>query len=101
MQSTVTLYEQVIIEKLSEIIHAANLALGPRELCVLRAEAIPLIYGNKSECRKSTFYGLSGNNPKQVSINNIRDRNSYRLRRRVWDRGLSTKCKCTMTKTTH
>lgn len=65
---------------------------GPREISILRTDAVPTIYGPKSECRKSSWYGQSGNDPMKVSINMTRDKPSYRLRRRVWDRGLAVKC---------
>lgn len=72
---------------------SAKQMTGPREISVLRKEAISLIYGPISECRKSTMYGQTGNDPKMCSINMTRDFNSHRLRRRAWDRGFSTKCR--------
>jgi hypothetical protein len=65
---------------------------GPREISILRRDAVYIIYGSKSECRKSSWYGQSGNDPMKVSINMTRDRPSYRLRRRAWDRGFAVKC---------
>ncbi|KAF2866056.1 cytochrome P450 [Massariosphaeria phaeospora] len=64
---------------------------GPREISILHKDAIAALYGPNSKCRKSTFYGQSGNDPNKVSINMLRDQKSYRQRRRAWDRGLSNK----------
>ncbi|KAF2470653.1 cytochrome P450 [Lindgomyces ingoldianus] len=68
---------------------------GPREISVLRQSAVPLIYGPNSECRKSTWYGQTGNDPKKCSIHMTRDYNDHRLRRRAWDRGFSIKALAT------
>jgi hypothetical protein len=64
---------------------------GPREISILRKSAVPLLYGPNSECLKSTWYGQTGNDPKQCSIHMTRDFNDHRLRRRAWDRGFSIK----------
>ncbi|OAK99635.1 cytochrome P450 [Phaeosphaeriaceae sp. SRC1lsM3a] len=64
---------------------------GPREVSILRKEAILLLYGPNSECLKSTWYGQTGNDPKKCSIHMTRDINDHRLRRRAWDRGFSIK----------
>ncbi|KAH7389742.1 cytochrome P450 67 [Phaeosphaeria sp. MPI-PUGE-AT-0046c] len=64
---------------------------GPREISILRKEAIPLLYGPNSECLKSTWYGQTGNDPRKCSIHMTRDFNDHRLRRRAWDRGFSIK----------
>ncbi|KAF1830897.1 cytochrome P450 67 [Decorospora gaudefroyi] len=64
---------------------------GPREISVLRKSAVPLLYGPNSECRKSTWYGQTGNDPKKCSIHMTRDFEDHRIRRRAWDRGFSIK----------
>ncbi|KAG9191253.1 hypothetical protein G6011_09341 [Alternaria panax] len=64
---------------------------GPREISVLRKSAVPILYGPNSECLKSTWYGQTGNDPKNCSIHMTRDFNDHRLRRRAWDRGFSIK----------
>jgi hypothetical protein len=64
---------------------------GPREISVLRKSAVPLLYGPKSECLKSTWYGQTGNDPKKTSIHMTRDVNLHRLRRRAWDKCFSIK----------
>lgn len=65
--------------------------IGPREISILRKEAVPLLYGPNSECLKSTWYGQTGNDAKKCSIHMTRDLNDHRLRRRAWDRGFSIK----------
>ncbi|KAF2272859.1 cytochrome P450 67 [Westerdykella ornata] len=65
--------------------------VGPRDVSVMRKEALPLVYGPKTECRKATWYGQQGHNPKKLSLSMLRDKKLYRLRRRAWDRGLSMK----------
>jgi hypothetical protein len=65
--------------------------VGPRELSILDKAAVPVIYGANSNCRKSTWYGQSGNDKNKVSINMTRDPKQYRLRRRAWDKGFSIK----------
>ncbi|KAF2645995.1 putative benzoate 4-monooxygenase cytochrome P450 [Massarina eburnea CBS 473.64] len=64
---------------------------GPREVSVLRRSAVQAIYGPNSECRKSTWYGQTGNDQQKTSIHMTRDHNKYRLRRRAWDRGFAIK----------
>jgi hypothetical protein len=63
--------------------------VGPREISILRKEAVPILYGPNSECRKSTWYGQTGNDPKKCSIHMTRDFNDHRIRRRAWDKGFS------------
>ncbi|KAF2107312.1 cytochrome P450 [Lophiotrema nucula] len=64
---------------------------GPREISILRPEAADVIYGPQSECRKSTWYGGSSNDPNKCSVNMTRDFAQHRLRRRAWDRAFSMK----------
>jgi hypothetical protein len=66
---------------------------GPREISIVRKEALALVYGPRSKCRKSTWYGQSGEDARKVSMNMTRDRALFKLRRKAWDRGLSVKCK--------
>ncbi|KAF2845119.1 cytochrome P450 [Plenodomus tracheiphilus IPT5] len=64
---------------------------GPREMSILRKSAVPLLYGPRSECLKSTWYGQTGNDPNQCSIHMTRDVDDHRFRRRAWDKGFSIK----------
>lgn len=61
---------------------------GPRELSIVRASAIDLIYGPKSRCEKATWYDQNSGNPDKVGIENIRSKKKHAIRRRVWDKGL-------------
>ncbi|ORY64225.1 putative benzoate 4-monooxygenase cytochrome P450 [Pseudomassariella vexata] len=62
---------------------------GPRELCIVRKSAVPLIYGPNSECLKSTWYMQVDSNYKKCSIHMTRDFDNHKSRRRAWDRGFS------------
>ena len=61
---------------------------GPREVSVIRASAIDLIYGPKSTCEKATWYDQNSGNADRVGIENVRSKEKHRIRRRVWDNGL-------------
>ncbi|KAE8154452.1 cytochrome P450 [Aspergillus avenaceus] len=64
---------------------------GPREICVVRASAIPLILGPQSKNLKSTWYAQTNTNHKKCSIHQTRDFDDHRRRRKAWDRGFSIK----------
>ncbi|PKX93957.1 uncharacterized protein P174DRAFT_420526 [Aspergillus novofumigatus IBT 16806] len=61
---------------------------GPREVTVLRASAVELIYGSSSKCTKGTWYDQNSGNPDKVGIENVRDKEKHRVRRKAWDKGL-------------
>jgi hypothetical protein len=87
-----TMQELVSVYRYACAIMPSNTAeLGPRELSILDAAAIPILYGPKSQCTKSMFYQSDGGHDDVVSINGIRDPAKYRPRRRAWDRGMSVK----------
>ncbi|KAH8810086.1 cytochrome P450 [Flagelloscypha sp. PMI_526] len=60
--------------------------IGPRELSICRASAIPALYGPQTRCRKSPYYGVTATNP---GLNYIRDPLEHKRQRRAWDRGLN------------
>ncbi|KAK8047912.1 hypothetical protein PG996_015976 [Apiospora saccharicola] len=64
---------------------------GPREVTVLRASAVNLIYGPSSKCIKATWYDQNSGNPDKVGIENVRDKDKHGIRRRAWDKGLGLK----------
>ncbi|RFU30754.1 hypothetical protein B7463_g5576, partial [Scytalidium lignicola] len=64
---------------------------GPREICIVRKSAIPLIYGPQSECLKSTWYSQVSSDCTQCSIHMTRDFDDHRRRRKAWDRGFAIK----------
>ncbi|KAF7596508.1 hypothetical protein BBP40_001380 [Aspergillus hancockii] len=61
---------------------------GPRELTILRASAVELIYGPSSKCTKGTWYDQNSGDPDKVGIENVRDKEKHRIRRKAWDKGL-------------
>ncbi|KAH8806769.1 cytochrome P450 [Flagelloscypha sp. PMI_526] len=60
--------------------------IGPRELSVCRASAIPALYGPQTRCTKSPYYGVTATNP---ALNYIRDPLEHKRQRKAWDRGLN------------
>ncbi|KAF2036184.1 cytochrome P450 [Setomelanomma holmii] len=65
--------------------------VGPREVSILNPAAIPVLYGPKTQCTRSTFYTFSGDRDDITNLNGVRDPANCRPRRRAWDRGMSTK----------
>lgn len=65
--------------------------IGPREISILRASAVPLIYGPQTDCRKSTWYSQVSDDVAECSLNSSRDFEDHKRRRRAWDRGFSMK----------
>ncbi|KAF2685629.1 cytochrome P450 [Lentithecium fluviatile CBS 122367] len=63
---------------------------GPRELSVTNADAIPLIHGPTSKCRKSAWYGgaafLEG-----TSLQTTRSKKEHRERRKIWEHAFNAK----------
>ncbi|CAI7567750.1 unnamed protein product [Penicillium bialowiezense] len=68
---------------------------GPREICIVRKSAVPLIFGPQSACRKSTYYAQASTEPKNCSVHHTRDIDDHRKRRKAWDRGFSIKALAT------
>ncbi|PYH85341.1 cytochrome P450 [Aspergillus uvarum CBS 121591] len=64
---------------------------GPREICIVRKSALPVLFGPQSKCRKSTYYAQASTNPKKCSVHHTRDFEDHRKRRKAWDRGFSMK----------
>ncbi|KAK7618291.1 putative benzoate 4-monooxygenase cytochrome P450 [Phyllosticta citricarpa] len=64
---------------------------GPRELCIVRKSAVPLLYGPDSKCIKSTWYLQQDVDPKRSSLFMIREPSAHKTRRRAWDKGMSPK----------
>ncbi|USP73086.1 uncharacterized protein yc1106_00360 [Curvularia clavata] len=64
---------------------------GPREVTVYCADAIPLIHGPTSKCRKPPcLYGLFGKAAGH-SLQTTSDKAEHRQRRKVWDRAFNAK----------
>ncbi|KAH8806836.1 cytochrome P450, partial [Flagelloscypha sp. PMI_526] len=71
--------------------------LGPRELSINNAAAIPLLYGPQSKCMKGPWYAMSSTNSADCSVHLTQDVEDHRLRRRAWDRGFSVSALNTFT----
>ncbi|KAH7053258.1 cytochrome P450 [Macrophomina phaseolina] len=63
--------------------------IGPRYLSINKAEAIPLVYGPPMRCVKAAWYAQTGGNPEYCSLNQTRDLDLHRARRKAWDRAFS------------
>jgi hypothetical protein len=63
---------------------------GPRELAVFCADAIPLIHGPMSRCRKGPWYNLPSHIT-AASTHTCRDKQEHKKRRKTWDHALSAK----------
>ncbi|CAG8305603.1 unnamed protein product [Penicillium olsonii] len=84
----------VEIEKLHDT-YGDFIRTGPREICIVRKSAVPLIFGPQSKCRKSTYYAQASTEPKNCSVHHTRDIDDHRRRRKAWDRGFSIKALAT------
>lgn len=64
---------------------------GPREVTVYCADAIPLIHGPASKCRKPlSIYGVF-REATGISLQTTTDKEKHRQQRRVWDRAFNAK----------
>ncbi|KAI9878167.1 MAG: hypothetical protein M1830_001736 [Pleopsidium flavum] len=68
---------------------------GPRELCIVRRSAVPIIYGPQSKCLKSTWYSQVSKDSNKSSVHMTRDFEDHKRRRKAWDRGFSMKALAT------
>ncbi|KAL4764898.1 cytochrome P450 [Aspergillus foveolatus] len=68
---------------------------GPREICIVRRSAVPLLLSPQSKCGKSTFYAQAQTEAKYCNVHQTRDFEDHRRRRKAWDRGLSVKALAT------
>lgn len=63
---------------------------GPREVAVYCAEAIPLIHGPMTKCRKGPWYDAS-EHLGGISTQFTRNKEEHKQRRKAWDHALSAK----------
>ncbi|KAJ3539507.1 hypothetical protein NM208_g5462 [Fusarium decemcellulare] len=68
--------------------HGDFVRLGPTELSIIDPKAVDAIYSARSPCTKGPFYNVL--HPR-IPLNMIRDRKEHHTRRKVWDRGFSSK----------
>ncbi|OHE92733.1 cytochrome P450 [Colletotrichum orchidophilum] len=62
--------------------------IGPTELSINNAKAVPLVHSNRSPCTKGPWYGVL--HP-MYSLQLVRDKQEHAQRRKSWDRGFSSK----------
>jgi cytochrome P450 len=76
------------IEKLHKKYNADIIRTGPRELSIISADAIPIVHGAMSKCRKGPWYEtithLDGS-----STHTTRSKLEHKERRKAWDRAFS------------
>jgi hypothetical protein len=62
--------------------------VGPRELSILNAAAIPAIYSSTTPCIRGPFHNLTAAEGKG-SLFNTRNKSTHAQRRRAWDRAMN------------
>jgi cytochrome P450 family 628 len=91
--STVTMFELVnpptfYAPLLSRFL--LTVSQGPRELSITDVNAIPVIHGYNSKCKKTLWYnnavGVEG-----LSVHTTQDRADHRERRKTWDKAFNIK----------
>ncbi|KAB2573294.1 Averantin hydroxylase [Lasiodiplodia theobromae] len=88
LRSNIRLFTEV--QKLHEQ-YGDYVRVGPREISILNPSAIPLLYGPKTKCRRGPWYDHIRGSEEDKHVLNIRDPALHSQRRRVLDRGLSSK----------
>ncbi|CAO2656425.1 Nn.00g052280.m01.CDS01 [Neocucurbitaria sp. VM-36] len=73
-------------EKLQEEYETDVIRTGPREVTIYCADAIPLIHGAMSRCRKGPWYSGSSH-----IGGTTRDKEEHKRRRKAWDHAFNTK----------
>lgn len=67
--------------------------IGAREISILNPSAIPLLYGAKAQCKRGTWYHHSPEAEEDRQVLLIADPAIHSWRRRILDRGFSSKGK--------
>ncbi|KAB2571168.1 Tryprostatin B 6-hydroxylase [Lasiodiplodia theobromae] len=67
--------------------------IGAREISILNPSAIPLLYGAKAQCKRGTWYHHSPEAEEDRQVLLIADPTIHSWRRRILDRGFSSKGK--------
>lgn len=65
--------------------------IGAREISILNPSVIPLLYGAKAPCRRGTWYHYSPEAEEDRQVLLITDPSLHSWRRRILDRGFSSK----------
>ncbi|QYT04924.1 Cytochrome P450 CYP11/CYP12/CYP24/CYP27 subfamily [Trichoderma simmonsii] len=63
--------------------------VGPRELSINRPSAISVIYEPPTRTTRSPWYAQVSNDVTKISLNSTRVLKVHKLRKKVWERGLS------------
>ncbi|KAF2444061.1 cytochrome P450 [Karstenula rhodostoma CBS 690.94] len=79
-----------VIEGLHKKYNTDIVRTGPREISIASADAIPLIYGPMSKCRKGVWYS-SAYHMEGASLQTTRVHQEHRERRKAWDRAFNAK----------
>lgn len=77
-------------EQLHEQYKTDVIRTGPREVTVYCADAVNLIHGPNTRCRKGPWYALS-KTVGGISTHTTRDKDEHRRRRKNWDFAFNTK----------
>lgn len=77
-------------EALQKRYKADVIRTGPRELAVFCADAVPLIHGPMSRCRKGPWYN-NANHIAGASTHTTRDKQEHKQRRKAWDHAFNAK----------
>ncbi|KAH8891588.1 cytochrome P450 [Thozetella sp. PMI_491] len=78
------LYTHKYHEKYGDFVRVA-----PRWISINRASAIPLLYGPSSNCQKDVQYRITEDGDNHSSLQNVKDPELHRQRKKVWEQGLS------------
>ncbi|KAF3053402.1 hypothetical protein E8E11_001257 [Didymella keratinophila] len=77
-------------EALQKKYQADVIRTGPRELAIYCADAVPLIHGPMSRCRKGPWYN-NANHIGGASAHTTRDKQDHKQRRKAWDHAFNAK----------
>ncbi|OMP85179.1 Cytochrome P450 67 [Diplodia seriata] len=88
IRSNIRLFSE--IEKLHQQ-YGDYVRVGPREISILNPAAIPLLYGSKTQCRRGPWYDHISGKEEDKHVLLVKDPATHSWRRRILDRGLSSK----------
>lgn len=78
------------LERLQQEYQQDVIRTGPREVNIFSADAIPLIHGPMSRCRKGPWYAFSAH-ISGSSTQTTRDKDEHKRRRKAWDHAFNAK----------
>lgn len=77
-------------EKLHDEYKTDVIRTGPREVTIYSADAVPLVHGAMSRCRKGPWYAGSAHIG-GASTHTTRDKEDHKRRRKAWDHAFNAK----------